>query len=81
MAPAQEAAPEPRKHAAAPPAQAAVPAKFSVGDRIEHTAFGAGEITKLTPMGGDALIEISFAGAGTKRLMLRATSQHMKKVD
>ena len=32
-------------------------------------------------MGGDALIEISFAGAGTKRLMLRAASQHMKKVD
>ena len=79
--PRKKLPPEPRKHAAAPPAQAAVPAKFSVGDRIEHTAFGAGEITKLTPMGGDALIEISFAGAGTKRLMLRAASQHMKKVD
>ena len=79
--PRKKLPPEPRKHAAAPPAQAAAPAKFSVGDRIEHTAFGAGEITKLTPMGGDALIEISFAGAGTKRLMLRAASQHMKKVD
>ena len=79
--PRKKLPPEPRKHVAAPPAQAAAPAKFSVGDRIEHTAFGAGEITKLTPMGGDALIEISFAGAGTKRLMLRAASQHMKKVD
>ena len=52
---------------------------FGLGDRIVHTAFGAGEITKVTPMGGDALIEITFDTAGVKKLMLRAASQHMKK--
>ena len=44
-------------------------------------AFGRGEITKLTPMGGDALVEISFDGGTVKRPMLRAASSHMKKVD
>ena len=53
----------------------------SVGDKVEHMAFGRGEITKLTPMGGDALVEISFDGGTVKRLMLRAASSHMKKVD
>ena len=47
---------------------------------MRHRAFGEGEITKLTPMGGDALIEINFAEAGTKRLMLRAAAQHMEKL-
>ena len=37
-------------------------------------------ITAMTPMGGDALIEIAFDNVGTKRLMLRAASQHMTKV-
>ncbi|HIS96378.1 MAG TPA: hypothetical protein IAD42_00205, partial [Candidatus Scatomorpha pullistercoris] len=46
-----------------------------------HTAFGEGEIVKLTPMGGDALVEIAFEGGVTKRLMLRAAAQHMRKVD
>lgn len=65
------------------PDQAPAPAKsapaFGLGDRIVHRAFGRGEITKLTPMGGDALIEITFDDVGVKRLMLRAASQHMKK--
>jgi DNA helicase-2/ATP-dependent DNA helicase PcrA len=46
---------------------------------VLHRAFGRGEITKLTPMGGDALIEINFDEVGVKKLMLRAASQHMKK--
>ncbi len=65
------------------PVQAPAPDKsapaFGLGDRIVHRAFGRGEITKLTPMGGDALIEITFDDVGVKRLMLRAASQHMKK--
>ncbi|MGE4354304.1 MAG: ATP-dependent helicase [Oscillospiraceae bacterium] len=52
---------------------------FQKGDMIKHKAFGRGMITALTPMGGDALIEIAFDGIGTKRLMLRAASQHMTK--
>ena len=46
---------------------------------VNHKAFGRGMITALTAMGGDALIEIAFDGVGTKRLMLRAASQHMTK--
>ena len=67
-------------HAPAPPKapEKKAPA-FVLGDRVVHTAFGRGEITKMTPMGGDALIEITFEGPGVKRLMLRAAAQHMKK--
>ena len=73
--------PAPRSRFAPPPPAAATKAApaFGLGDRIVHTAFGAGEITKVTPMGGDALIEITFDTAGVKKLMLRAASQHMKK--
>ncbi len=53
--------------------------EFKVGDKIDHKAFGAGEIVKLTPMGGDALVEIRFESGETKKLMLRVASQHMKK--
>ena len=66
-------------HAPAPPKSENKAAAFSLGDRVVHTAFGRGEITKMTPMGGDALIEITFEGPGVKRLMLRAAAQHMKK--
>ena len=52
---------------------------FNVGDRINHKAFGPGCITKMTPMGGDFLIEINFEKTGTKKLMLRAAAQHMSK--
>ena len=30
-------------------------------------------------MGGDALLEVEFETAGTKRLMMRAAGQFMKK--
>ena len=67
-------------HAPAPPkAPEKKSPAFVLGDRVVHTAFGRGEITKMTPMGGDALIEITFEGPGVKRLMLRAAAQHMKK--
>ena len=73
-------APEPRAHAVAPEKPTPKTPSFAVGDKIRHTAFGSGEIVKLTPMGGDALVEISFEGGTTKRLMLRAAAQHMEKV-
>ena len=60
------------------PKQAEKPA-FALGDRVQHRAFGSGVITKVTPMGGDALLEIEFESAGLKRLMLRAAGQFMKK--
>ena len=60
------------------PKQAEKPA-FALGDHVQHRAFGSGVITKVTPMGGDALLEIEFESAGLKRLMLRAAGQFMKK--
>ena len=76
-------APAPEKPRSAPLVSARpAPAKgesFRLGDRVVHTAFGRGQITKVTPMGGDALIEVTFEGAGVKRLMLRAAAIHMKK--
>lgn len=50
------------------------------GDTVMHSAFGRGLVLSLQPMGGDALIEIAFDGAGTKRLMLKSAAQHMKKL-
>ena len=54
---------------------------FKTGDHVRHKAFGTGTITKMTPMGGDFLIEVSFDSAGLKKLMLRAAAQHMEKTD
>lgn len=50
---------------------------FKTGDKISHKAFGHGEIIKMTPMGGDYLIEVRFEGA-VKKLMLRAAAPNME---
>ena len=68
-----------RIQAPAPQKAGAPPSSFSVGDHVEHTAFGPGVITKMTPMGGDFLIEIKFDKIGLKKLMLRAAAQHMQR--
>ena len=60
-------------------ASTAASASFAVGDSIRHKAFGEGVITKMSPMGGDYLVEINFA-QGAKRLMLRAAAPHMTKI-
>ena len=52
---------------------------FALGDSVRHKAFGSGVITKMSPMGGDYLIEINFEGVGVKKLMLRAAAQYMTK--
>ena len=54
--------------------------QLAVGDRVEHTAFGQGEVLSVKPMGGDALIEVNFTGGVTKKLMLRSAGAHMKKI-
>ena len=68
--------------AAAPAANQAAPSggAFRMGDTVRHKAFGQGLITKVTPMGGDALVEIAFDSVGTKKLMLKSASQYMTKV-
>ena len=49
------------------------------GDMIRHSAFGAGMILSIQPMGGDALLEVAFDNVGTKRMMLKAASQFITK--
>ena len=65
-----------------PPKKAPAAAKpaFALGDRVKHSAFKEGVITKMTPMGGDHLVEIEFEEAGLKRLMLKAASRYMEKI-
>ncbi len=52
---------------------------FAKGDMVQHTAFGAGMVLSVLPMGNDALLEIAFDNIGTKRLMANAAASHMKK--
>ncbi len=64
-----------------PPSKAAAPAvSYAVGDRVEHSAFHKGTIVKMTPMGGDHLVEIEFDAGGLKRLMLKAATRYLKKI-
>ncbi len=49
------------------------------GDMVEHTAFGKGMVLSVVPMGNDALWEIVFDGKGTKKLMAKAASVHIKR--
>lgn len=50
------------------------------GELISHSAFGRGMVLSVTPMGGDALLEIAFDDIGTKKLMAKAAYPHMKKL-
>lgn len=63
----------------APAAPVNLPA-FQKGDMVDHRAFGRGMVLSVQKMGGDALLEIAFDNVGTKKLMLKAAAQHMKKL-
>ena len=52
--------------------------EFRKGDMVQHTAFGRGMVLSVMKMGGDALLEIAFDEIGTKRLMAKTASSHMK---
>ena len=54
------------------------PPRPEVGMNIKHKAFGIGRISKLTPMGGDYLMEIEFDQIGVKKLMLRAAAKFIE---
>jgi len=69
----------PEKPAAPRPAAAPAAVDFRKGDAVEHKAFGKGVILSVQPTGGDALLEIAFDSAGTKRLMAKAASKFMRK--
>ena len=50
------------------------------GDMVLHAAFGRGLVLSVMKMGGDALLEIAFDDIGTKKLMAKTASVHMKKL-
>ena len=54
--------------------------ELNKGDMIQHAAFGKGMVLSVMKMGGDALLEIAFDDIGTKKLMAKAASTHMKKL-
>ena len=60
------------------PVQSGPTVNFRNGDMVEHRAFGRGMVVAVTPMGGDAMMEIVFDGVGTKRLMAKSAARHLK---
>jgi len=54
--------------------------ELNKGDMIQHTAFGRGMVLSVMKMGGDALLEIAFDEIGTKKLMAKTASAHMKRL-
>ena len=44
---------------------------LNVGDRVRHTTFGEGLVTKYEPsIGGNVIVTITFNNSGSKRLLL-----------
>ena len=62
------------------PNQTASYLELNKGDMVQHTAFGRGMVLSVMKMGGDALLEIAFDQIGTKKLMAKTASVHMKKL-
>jgi DNA helicase-2/ATP-dependent DNA helicase PcrA len=54
--------------------------ELNKGDMVQHSAFGRGMVLSVMKMGGDALLEIAFDQIGTKKLMAKTASAHMKKL-
>ena len=54
--------------------------ELNQGDMVMHAAFGRGMVLSVMKMGGDALLEIAFDDIGTKKLMAKTASVHMKKL-
>lgn len=54
--------------------------ELNKGDMVQHTAFGKGMVLSVLKMGGDALLEIVFDEIGTKKLMAKTASAHMKRL-
>ena len=62
------------------PSPSAAAPDWRKGDMVQHTAFGRGMVLSVLKMGGDALLEIAFDQIGTKKLMAKTASAHMKKL-
>ena len=68
------------KSAYSTPASSAIQLDLKKGDMVQHTAFGKGMVLSVMKMGGDALLEIAFDQIGTKKLMAKTASTHMKRL-
>ena len=66
-------------HVYQPPKPTAELPDYRPGDIVRHASFGRGMILTVSKMGNDALLEIAFDEKGTKRLMAKTASSHMKK--
>ena len=64
----------------APAAAKTATLDLNKGDMVQHTAFGRGMVLSVVKMGGDALLEIAFDQIGTKKLMAKTASAHMKRL-
>ena len=64
----------------APSATSAPLMQLKAGEQVRHSAFGEGMVLSVRPMGGDALLEVSFDKVGTKKLMLKAAGAHLTKL-
>ena len=62
------------------PTQKSAMLELNRGDMVCHNAFGNGLVLSVMKMGGDALLEIAFDKVGTKKLMAKTASVHMKKL-
>jgi DNA helicase-2/ATP-dependent DNA helicase PcrA len=72
-------APAPTPNAIRPAAQGHTTLTiYRIGNEVQHSAFGHGKITGLTPMGGDMLLTIEFEKVGVKRVMANTASRFMK---
>ena len=67
-------------HAGAPATSKTAMLELNRGDMVSHSAFGTGLVLSVMKMGGDALLEIAFDQYGTKKLMAKTASVHMKKL-
>lgn len=54
--------------------------ELNKGDMVEHSAFGRGMVLSVMKLSGDALLEVAFDQVGTKKLMAKAASAHLKKI-
>ena len=59
--------------------QAPIP-DFRPGDTVLHKAFGRGMVLTVAKMGSNALLEIAFDEKGTKKLLAKTASAHMRKL-
>ena len=79
-APVRKPAPKKTESPMVVSAKTATYLELNKGDMVMHAAFGQGMVLSVMKMGGDALLEIAFDDIGTKKLMAKTASAHMKKL-